>query len=212
MKFMRTNAIILSLLALLLANLACSIPFGRQVAPAARNEAGKTLEGPRAPKAPPTPTPAPPPVTTSAVKTLESNLQQAATQVSETGKINVSITESQATSLVAQEMKSQTDLPISDPQIYFRDGQITFQAKASQSGITLPVKIVITVSVDSQGKPAYQIRSASLGVLTVPDSLLNQFKAELDSALANQLNLRESTVIETITIADGIMTVTGHTR
>lgn len=212
MKSMRSNAIILSLVVLLLASLACSLPFSRQAAPTVRNQVATTVEGPRAPKAPPTPTPAPPPVTTSAVKTLESNLQQAATQVSETGKINVSITEAQATSLLAQEMKSQTDLPISDPQIYFRNGQITFQAKATQSGITLPVKVVMTVSVDSQGKPAYQIRSASLGVLSVPDSLLNQFKAEMDSALANQLNLGEDTVLETITIADGVLTVTGHTR
>jgi hypothetical protein len=73
--------------------------------------------------------------------------------------------------------------------------------------------VVATVSVDSQGKPQYEVVSADLGPLPLPQSILDQLSAELDKALENQFNPdQHDMVIEKITIANGTMTIIGHRK
>lgn len=184
-------AILLTLAALLAAMLACNLPGGSSL----------------------TPTATPIPVTTQAVQTLEKNLAAAATSIQTNQPVTIVMNEAQLTSLVAEELKGQTNPQITDPQVLLRDGQVTFTGNVQQGGLSLPLKIVLTLSVDAQGKPTYKIISANLGPLPVPQPIIDQFSAQFDQIMAQQLNSRaKDVVVDQISVADGNMTITGHKR
>lgn len=153
------------------------------------------------------------PVTTESVEELKENLQAAATQASTSGVVTVEFDEAQLTSLVAFELAKQEDQVFQDPQVYLRDGQIQLYGNAVQSGITLPVSIIATLSVDEQGMPRYEIISATAGPVPLPQSILDQLTDRFDQAIASQLDAENSNmIVEDIVITDGKLTITGRTR
>lgn len=183
--------LLLAGLALGLAALACNLPAARR---------STTL--------PPTI-----PVSTEAVQNLEKNLQTAATQVVKTGKAKITFTEAQLTSALALELQSQQDMPLSEPQVYLRDGQIQLTGKVSQNGITAPMQVDLTIEANVQGGLHYQIVSAKLGPLPLPQSMVNQLSSQLDQTIAKNLSpATHNLFIESVNIADGQMTISGHTR
>jgi len=158
-------------------------------------------------------TPVPIPITTESVEELKENLQAAATQASTSGVVTIEFDEAQLTSLVAFELDKQENPIFQDPQVYLRDGQVQLYGNAVQSGITLPVSIIATLSVDERGMPRYDILSATAGPVPLPQSILDQLTDQFDQAIASKLDAENSNlVVEDIVIADGKMTITGRTR
>lgn len=153
------------------------------------------------------------PVTTQAVETLQSNVQSAAEQAQSTGEINLTITEAQLTSVVAMELQKQSQPILENPQVYLQNGQIQLRGDVHQSGITAPLEMDMTVSVDDQGKPHYQVVSAKLGPLPLPQTILDQLTTQIDQAFADQLGPEADKIyITRIDIANGEMTVKGRAR
>lgn len=153
------------------------------------------------------------PVSIEAVATLQNNLEQAATQAALNREVSLQVTEEQLTSLVATQLEKEGDERLQNPQILLRNGQIELQADVQESGVSMPLVVALTVGVDANGQPTYQVASASLGPLPLPDSMLEELSTRLDSTLsARVLPETENLVIENITIADGVMTITGYTR
>ncbi len=166
-----------------------------------------------APQAAPTPTPSPIPVSTQAVQSLELTAQAAAKQAQTSGKVTLTVDESQLTSLVALELQKQSNPVISDPQVLLRDGQVQILGNVNQSGITAPLQMNMTVSADAEGRLHYQVVSAKLGPLPLPQSLLDQLTSQVDSVFSEQIGPEADKIfIESITIADGKMTIVGHNR
>jgi hypothetical protein len=191
-KTQRIGTILLALAALWAASLACTLP-GRSAKPPASY--------------------APIPVTTQAVGELRKNLEVAATQIATSGSTALVIDEAQLTSLLAIELKSQNQLNIQDPQVYLRDGQVQLFGNLQQGNVTVPLKIILTLSTDGKGQPQFQVVEATAGPLPVPKDLLDQFTTQFDQALARRLNPDNNPLfIDRIAIADGKMTITAHTR
>lgn len=166
---------------------------------------------PRAAQTEPTNTPIP--VSTAAVESLQNELATAVVTAASGQPVKIEITDVQMTSLVAAELKSQTDPAIDNPQVHLENGQILFTGDVQQSGMTLPLKAVMTVSADSEGQVHYKIVSANLGPFPLPQSLLDQFTSKLDQSIAQKLGSeQDNMVVEDINIGNGVMTVTGHTR
>ena len=187
----RNGTFFLALAALLVASLACNMPETRSQAPANREI----------------------PISTESVENLEATLETAAGTVQAGQPVTVVVTETQMTTLVAGELQNQTDPVLSDPQIYLRDGQIQVHGNVHQSGLSLPISMNIDVSVDEQGQPEYEVASANLGPLPLPQSVLDQIEAQVDRALAGYTTSETNRmIIHDITIADGEMTITGQTR
>ncbi len=133
------------------------------------------------------------------------------TQIS--GQVQVSVDEDQLTAILKEQLKDQKDPQLENPQVLLRDGQVQVLGSVKQGALTLPLKMVIDVSADSQGKPHYQIASAGLGPLPLPQSTLDQLTAELDKALSENMPAEfQDIFIEDISIANGVMTVKGHRR
>lgn len=183
------RAIVLALITLLLASLACNLPGG------ARPPQNVT----------------PIPITTESVEELERNLQEAAQQATETGQVRMVITEAQLTSMVAFELEEVQEPRITEPQVFLRDGQMQLYGNVQQSGITAPLKVFMTISADEQGKPRYEITDATAGPFPLPQSMLNQMTTRLDQVISEQMSSGQTSLfIDDITIANGEMIIEGH--
>ena len=153
------------------------------------------------------------PVTTQAVETLQRNVQSAAEQAQSSGEINLTIDETQLTSMVALELQKQPQPILENPQVYLRNGQVQLRGDVHQGSLTAPLEMDMTVTADDQGKPHYQVVSAKLGPLPLPQSILDQLTAQIDRAFADQLGSQVDQIyINRIDIADGKMTVQGRAR
>jgi uncharacterized protein YpmS len=186
----RKYLVLISILVLATANLACNL--GRRAAT----------------------TPAPlVPVSTEAAQSLEETAVNSYNEFQQTGNVDLTVTEEQLTSMVALELENQGTEGITNPQVYLQDGQIQLTGDVQTQGITAPAKMVMEVEIDSDGRPNLQIISANVGPFPVPDSLVDNVETRLNQAFLNQLDkMAPNMVVESLVIADGSMTVTGHTR
>lgn len=153
------------------------------------------------------------PVSTEAVQSLEETAVNSYNQLQQTGKVNLTVTEEQLTSMVALELEQQGTEGFSNPQVFLRDGQIQLTGDIQTQGISAPAKMVMEVDVDDNGRPKVRIVSANVGPFPVPDSLVETVETRLNQAFQKELDEKApNMVVESIVIADGSMTVTGHTR
>lgn len=185
MKNVRTLVIILSVLAAM--SLACNL--GRNAAT-------------------PEPTIA---VSTEAVESLEEAVDEAFDEAQQTGAINLVITESQLTSIVAFELEKSGSKSITDPQIQLDDGQIHITAQAKATGISAQARIVMEVSVDSAGRPVFEVVSAGIGPIPLPADLVSEIEARINRAFREQIaDAAPEMFIESIVIEGGSMRITGR--
>lgn len=180
------------LAALLAASLACNFPgFAKPAA---------------------TPT-APVPVSSEAVQQLEDMLQSAAATAVNGGKVELAITEAQLTSLVALELQAIREPEVNQVQIRLRDGLILTTAKVIMNGVPMDLALTSRVIIGPDGLPKSSTVSAKLGPLPIPGSMLQLFTQELDDMLAEQMVFQGRPIfVESLTIADGVMLVTGYLK
>ncbi len=182
----RSLFIIFAGLALLAGILACNLP----------------VAGGQPASAPPT-----------AIPTVPSNQMQPTIET-KGQQVTVTVSEAQLTTIVADQLSQQQDAPLTDPQVSLQNGQITLTGRIRQSSLSLPLKMVMTVTADANGQPHYQVVSATLGPMPLPQSILDQLTTQLDQQLSQQLTSKggKNLFIEKIDIANRQMVVTGHPR
>ena len=152
-------------------------------------------------------------VTTDSVENLNDNIQSVIEDIQNGGPFQLTVTESQLTSLANYELQSYQEYQIQNVQIYLRDGRVRITGDVEQSNINLPLTIVLKLSVDGNGKPESEIVSASVGPFQIPESFLDQLTSMMESILVTQiLPANQDVVIEQITINDGQMIISGYTR
>lgn len=128
-------------------------------------------------------------------------------------QVKVEISEEQLTSIVASQVQAQEDVPVQDPQVQLRDGQIRFLATVEQQNISLPAEVVMTVQPDAAGSVNLDVLSAKIGPLPVPGSVTDELESSLNQVLAQEIESRApNTHIESIAIDNGMMTIIGRGR
>jgi len=162
---------------------------------------------------------APIPVSVSEADTLKEQIKKAFEDAAITGTITFTISEAQNTSVLAQRLQSDPNLQqeqkpiITDPQVYLRDGQMKIYGKTQQGMFTANIGIIINITADANGKPLVEIASADFGPFPAPEGLKNTITAMISEAYTGSLGPAATGLrIETITIADGVMTVSGRVR
>lgn len=185
------NNLFLFFVPLILASLACSINVGGPEYPA------ETIS-----------------VSPDAALSMQEMIQQAIVTGAETGIITLQITESQLTSFMAQKLSQQTDPPFTDPQIHLRDGQMKLYGRITQGWFTANMLIVMNVILDPlTGQPAIQVASADFGPFPAPESLNTAVSAIIDEAFTGSFGpVASGFRMESIAIANGVMTVTGRIK
>jgi hypothetical protein len=154
------------------------------------------------------------PVSTEEVQSMQSQVEQAMTAGAETGIVTLQITESQLTSYIALKMQEQTNPPFTEPQILLRNGQIQMFGKIDRAIFAANMVITMNVSIDpTTGLPKIEIASADFGPFPAPEGLNAAISAIIEEAFTGSLGpVAIGFRLETITIADGIMTMTGRIK
>lgn len=186
----KAQVAILPWIFLALATLACSIFVG----------------GPAYPETPV-------PVSTEAAGNLDKHIHTAETAAADSGTLTLTITESQLTSLVASKLEEQDDPFLTEPQVYLRDGQIQIYGKAVRGSLQANIRIVLTATLDEDGKPVISVVSTDFGPLPAPEGLNSAIGDMVDQAFTGAIGpAAVGFRLESISIADGTMTITGRIK
>lgn len=154
------------------------------------------------------------PASPTDAQALRDMIQQAMLTGAETGVITLSITESQLTGFIAEKLSQQTDPPFTDPQILLRNGQMQMYGKFTQGWFTGNMLITMNVTIDEvTGQPKITIASADFGPFPAPEGVNTAISAVIEEAFTGSFGpVAVGFRLQTITIADGIMTVTGRIK
>jgi len=163
---------------------------------------------------------APIPVSVSEADGLREQIKKAFEDGVTTGIVTFTISEPQITSVLAQRLQSDPSLQqdekkplIFDPQVYLRDGQMKIYGKTQQGIFTANIGILINVGVDENGKPKIEIASADFGPFPVPEGIKEAITRMIEEAYTGSLGpVATGLRIESIAIADGLMTISGRVR
>ncbi|HKJ38567.1 MAG TPA: hypothetical protein VJ972_07310 [Anaerolineales bacterium] len=162
---------------------------------------------------------APIPVSNQAAESLKEEVKRAFESGLQTGEVTININESQITSVLALRLQTDQNLQqdsqplITDPQVYLRDGQMQIFGKTKQGMFTANIGIIVSVGVDETNKPKIEIISADFGPLPAPDGIKNAISTMIDEAYTGSLGpVATGLRIESISTANGIMTVVGRIR
>jgi hypothetical protein len=150
-------------------------------------------------------------VSTEAVESLLEKVQTAEEQAQAGGEIELVLSESEVTSLAVFELEKVDPQPLTDLQIFLRDGQMTLRGSYSDGDFTLPISMVTEPEVFSDGGFRLVLVSAKLGPISAPDLLMEQIQAMLDEQIAQALTGQagEGFKVTQVTIADGFITLRG---
>jgi len=150
-------------------------------------------------------------VSTEAVATLEAKLDESMNQAEQGQKVELSLTEEEMTSLLAQKLQDQNEFVISNPQVLLRDGKITLTGDFQTGRLNVPVKIVFEPQVNSTGQAQLELISVSMGPFSAPDSMVTTVQDLADRFLTDYLQQAgEAFFVESITVSDGTLTIKGY--
>jgi len=184
------KSVFLGLFILILASLACTINIG----------------------GPAYPTP-PIPVSTEAIGDLNQAIQNALASGQGSGEVTLVITEPELTSYLAYQLSTQAQPVITSPQVYLRNGQIQVYGTTQQGYFIATAAIILDAGVDDQGQLKIDVASADFGPLPVPEGLTEAATSAIEEAYTGWLGPAATGFrLESITVADGKMTVTGRIK
>ncbi len=160
------------------------------------------------------------PVSAEAAQSIKDEVKRAFEAGAETGVVTINLTETQITSYLAQRMQTDPSLQqsdkkplITDPQVYLRDGQMQIYGKTQQGIFTANIGIIVQVGVDANGQPLIEITSADFGPFDAPEGLKNALTAMIKEAYTGSIGpVATGLRIESISIANGVMTITGRIK
>ncbi len=157
----------------------------------------------------PTPPASPIPVSSEAASQLEGAWGTAVAK-SDNGQVTVVMTEVQLTSYAALKLTSDANTPITDPQIYLRNGKLILYGKVKTNNMTLPAALTISVVPTAAGAVSVTIDNANIGPLPIPSSLRDTLAANINDLIAQNAGAGNTGFkITDVSIADGKMTVSG---
>ena len=158
------------------------------------------------------PTPAIP-ISTEAVGELQSSLETAVADGTVSGQITLTFTEPQLTSFLFYKLQAQSLPVITNPQVYLQDGQLLVYGTARKGYLEATARIILTAGVDDQGQLKIELTSADFGPLPVPNGLMEIITASIQEAYTGALGpVATGFRLESVTIADGTMTIIGQTK
>ena len=111
-------------------------------------------------------------------------------------------------------MQEQANPPFTEPQVLLRNGQLQMYGKITRGSLTANMLITANVGIDeTTGLPKVEIASADFGPIPAPEGLNAAISAMIAEAFTGSLGpVAIGFRLEAITIADGVMTMTGRIK
>ncbi|MBM3125592.1 MAG: hypothetical protein FJZ87_11080 [Chloroflexi bacterium] len=123
---------------------------------------------------------------------------------------SVTLDEQQVTSWLDLSLKESPDLPLSEVQVYLRDGRIQIWGMVNGMTNSTSALIAGTLTLDLNGMPGVELESIQIGNQTVPDILLTQGEAWLNQLISQKINEQVPGLeIMNINISNGLITISG---
>lgn len=139
-----------------------------------------------------------------AMSMLESSLPQPGTMTS------VTITEQQVTSWLAMEMRNNPDLPLSEVQVYLRDGKVQVWGMVIGSENSTSALVVGELIVAENKYPYFKLESMQVGQQVVPAMILSQMEAWLNQSLGEAISRQTPGLsLVSVKVTSGLVTVSG---
>ncbi len=154
------------------------------------------------------------PASAGDVATMQAQIDQSFLDGAQSGVVTFQITEAQLTSYLALKIQEQVDPPFTEPQILLRNGQMQMYGKVNQGYFNANMLITMNVGVDPvTGLPSISIASADFGPVDAPEGINNAISTVIDEASTGSFGPVATGIrIETISIADGVMTLVGRIK
>lgn len=141
---------------------------------------------------------------TEAKSIIENALPQAGSLTS------ITITEQQVTSWLAMEAKNSPDLPISDVQVFLRNGQVQVWGMINGTADSTSALVVGEIKIDNNKQPYFIIESMQIGTQVVPEILLGQMEAWLNQELLKNIEEKMPGLqMMNVNVVNGLITVSG---
>ena len=157
----------------------------------------------------PTPPASPIPVSSEAAGQVD-GLWATAVAGSTNGQVTVVMTEAQLTSYAALKLTDVANAPITEPQIFLRNGKLVLYGKIKANNITLPAALTLSVVPTASGSVSVTIDNADVGPLPLPSSLRATLADNINQAIDQNLGpANVAFKVTEIVIGDGKLTVTG---
>jgi hypothetical protein len=154
-----------------------------------------------------------PSASTPDTRNLQQQLEEALSSGAQSGVISLQITEGQLTSFLVSRLSQKPSSVLSDPRVYLRAGQMEVYGKATSGMLSANVSITLQASVDTDGQPRIQVTRTDFGPLAAPQGFNDAIAASVQEALTGWLGpVATGFRLESITIGDGVMTVTGRVK
>jgi tetratricopeptide (TPR) repeat protein len=123
---------------------------------------------------------------------------------------SVTLSEQQVTSWLKLELENNPDLPLTDIQVYLRDGTVQIWGMVQGSSNSTSALITGTITIDSDGKPALDIESVQFGTQTIPDVLVTQSEKWINQVLSEKIDEQAPGLqLMNINISSGLITISG---
>lgn len=153
------------------------------------------------------------PVSTEAAAHVRDAWQSAVAGAVRTGSVTLLFDESQMTSFLALRLQAQEDPLLHEPQVFLRRGVIEVYGLTRRGPLQASVLITIAPQLDSDGSLTFQVISADVGPLPLPDAIRDSLSAILTEALTSPLgSLATGLRITSIAIADGQLALVAEVR
>ena len=123
---------------------------------------------------------------------------------------SVTITEQQISSWLALEMKNNPDLPLSEVQVYLRDGKVQIWGMITGSENSTSALVVSELVIGENKHPYLSIESMQVGQQVVPTALLAQMEAWLNQSLSEQIERQApGLALVSLKVTSGLVTLSG---
>jgi hypothetical protein len=151
------------------------------------------------------------PVSTEALASMQDQIKTAVESGAQTGQITIFITETQLTSFLVDKFSSQKNPLITLPQAYLQNGQIQIYGTVIKGLLKATVSVILTASINPEGKLQLELSSADFGPFPVHDSLKDVITSLVTEAYTGALGpVATGFRIEGIIIANGAMMIIGR--
>ncbi|MHC1784702.1 MAG: hypothetical protein AB9891_18450 [Anaerolineaceae bacterium] len=150
------------------------------------------------------------PVSAEEVQNLENSIKTNFDTAAEGEPISFSVTQEQLTYYVAKHISETPASFVQNPQVFLRNGQIEIYGQAVSGSFSGNVMVVFHAVIDETGAPVIQLATADFGPIPVPEGMMDGVSAMMNEALTGSLGTTASGFkLDSITIEDGVMTITG---
>ncbi|MDM8527480.1 hypothetical protein QUF58_04640 [Anaerolineales bacterium HSG24] len=140
-----------------------------------------------------------------AAQQLKQNAYQALAEASDSYEATFRVTDEQITSLVALELTRTGQIPLRQPQVWFKPDQIYVTGLVSVAGVDVTMHLICSAFVQD-GRLLFEITSAQTDYLDLPEATLLSLTQTINEALAE---LPIEVEITKVVILEGEMRVKG---